>query len=195
MHPLIDASDNASRLDLEARFMYRILFCVVTREGRMKWAIHTHRFLYLIVATTLLCFTGRGALAQTCDAPDPTDFKVSAPGPSVAPDAAAFSGVWAGSWLLAGNAALHPTPLCVRIHVSVEDSDRASVAYCYGSRSDVGTAPQCDLYQAIIRGPYLIFFTSDGINISMRLKGPGAAQAQGDFPHNLPTLITDFRKL
>jgi hypothetical protein len=161
----------------------------------MSWTVHTDRSLWLIVATTVLCLIGRGALAQSCDAPEPTDFRISTPGASVAPDAAAFSGAWAGSWLLTGINPGNRISQCARIHVSVEDSYRAAVAYCYGTRSDAGTAPQCDLYQAIIRLPYLIFVTSDGTNISLRLKGPGTAQVQADYSHDQPTLITDFRRL
>jgi len=160
----------------------------------MSRAMHTHRFLYLILATTLLCLTGRGAFAQKCDAPEP-DFKIVPPGASVAPDSAGFSGVWAGTWLLPAWQLGNRTSQCAVIHISVEDSDRAAVAYCYGTRSDLQNAPQCDLYQAVIRGPYLIFFTSDGTNISLRLKGPGTAQVQADFPHNVPTIVTNFQKL
>jgi hypothetical protein len=161
----------------------------------MSRLMHTHHSLCLVAATTLLCLIGGGAFAQSCDAPEPANFNISAPAPSVAPEAAGFSGVWAGNWLLAGQGG-NRISQCARIHVSVVDSHRAAVAYCYGTRTDVGTAPQCDpVYAGVIRGPYLIFFTTGGVNISLQLKGPGTAEVVGDFPHDQPTIVTNFQKL
>ena len=174
--------------------VYSISFCALTREASMSRALHTRLSLCGIVVTGLLFLTGSGAFAETCDAPNP-DFPISAPPPTVRPDTAAFSGVWAGTWLLWGVGIGNRVLQCARIHVSVEDSHSAAVAYCYGSRSDVGTKPQCDRYRAIIRGPYLIFVTSIGINISMRLRDPGTAEATAAFPAGQPSVITDFQKL
>lgn len=170
-------------------------FGVVTREGSMSRAIHARSSLWLIVATALLCLTGRGAFAESCDAPNP-DFTISAPPASVGPVAAGFAGVWAGTWLLEGVGAGNRILQCARIHVSIKDSDNATVVYCYGSRTDVGTKPQCDRYpNAVIRGNYLIFVTSDGANISLLLQGPGIAQATGALPSATTSIITDFHKL
>ena len=159
----------------------------------MSRAIHSCRSLFLIVATILLCLTGRGAVAESCDAPRP-DFTISAPAPSVAPEAAAFSGEWAGTWLLWGVGVGNRILQCARIHVSVEDSHTAAVAYCYGSRPDLGTAPQCDRYRARIRGSHLTFVTSVGNNISLQLQGLGTAQVTETFPAAQPTVVTDFQK-
>jgi hypothetical protein len=161
----------------------------------MSRAMYTRSFLWLVVANTLLCLTGRGAFAESCDAPNP-DFTISAPPASVGPVAAAFSGVWAGTWLLEGVGAGNRILQCARIHVSIKDSDNAKVVYCYGSRTDVGTKPQCDRYpNAVIRGKYLIFVTSDGANISLQLQRPGIAQATGALPSATTSIVTDFHKL
>jgi hypothetical protein len=161
----------------------------------MSRAMHTRRSLWLVAATTLLCLTGRGAFAESCDAPRP-NFTISAPAGSVAPVAAAFSGVWAGTWLLRGVGEGNRILQCARIYVSVRDSQNATVVYCYGSRSDVGTAPQCDNpYRAIFRGPYLIFVTSIGVNISLIMQGPGTAQATEAFPSGQTSVVTDFQRL
>jgi hypothetical protein len=160
----------------------------------MSRAMHTRRSLCLIVAVTLLCITGGRAFAESCDAPKP-GFTISTPPPSVEPGAAAFSGEWAGTWLLWGVGVGNRILQCARIYVSVQDSHNADIAYCYGSRSDVGTKPQCDRYRAVIRGPYLIFVTSIGINISLQLQGPGTAEATGTYPAGEPSVLTDFQKL
>ena len=162
----------------------------------MTSAIHTHRSLCVIVATILLCVVGRGAFAQSCDAPKP-NFTISPPPASAGPVAESFSGAWAGTWLLRGVGAGNRILQCARIYVSVKDSQNATVVYCYGSRSDVGTAPQCDNpYRAIFRGPYLIFVTSVGVNISLIMQGgPGTAQVTESFQSGQTSVVTDFQKL
>jgi hypothetical protein len=160
----------------------------------MRRAIEIRLSLCAIVATALLCLSWHRALAESCDAPNP-DFTISAPAGSVGPEAAAFSGVWAGTWLLRGVGAGNRIFQCARIHVSVGGGHHAAVAYCYGSRLDVGTAPQCDRYRAQIRGNHLRFVTSIGNNISMRLAGPGTARVTATFPAGQPTVVTDFQKL
>jgi hypothetical protein len=161
----------------------------------MSRAMHTLPSLCLIVVTGLLCLTGRGAFAQNCDAPNP-NFAISTPAGSVRPEAAAFSGVWAGTWLLRGVGAANRIFLCARIHVSVEDSHNAAVAYCYGSRSDVGTAPHCDRFRARLRGNHLSFVTSVGTNIALRLTRPGTARATMSHPAGgARQVVTDFHKL
>jgi len=139
--------------------------------------------------------TGRGAFAQSCDAPKP-DFRISAPPASVDPVAAAFSGVWAGTWLLEGVGAGNRILQCARIHVSIKDSQNADVVYCAGSRTDIGTAPQCERFpRAVIRGKNLIFVLSDGANVSMLLQGPGTARVTGALPSATTSIVTDFHKL
>jgi hypothetical protein len=162
--------------------------------GSMSRAIHTFPSLYLILVTGLICLTGPRAFAESCDAPNP-NFAISAPAGSVRPEAAAFSGVWAGTWLLRGVGAANRIFLCARIHVSVEDSHNAAVAYCYGSRSDVGTAPQCDRYRARLRGTHLRFVTSVGNNISLQLRRNGTARATMTQPAGPRQVVTDFHKL
>ncbi len=160
----------------------------------MSRPTHTRRSLCLVVATALLCLTGRGALAESCDAPKP-DFTISAPAGSVAHEAAAFSGVWAGIWLFRGVGAGDGISQCARIYVSLKDTHNAAVAYCYGSRSDVGTAPHCERYRARVRGNHLRFVTLVGNNISMRRRRPGTALVTATFPAGQRRVIADFQKL
>jgi len=160
----------------------------------MSRAIRARGSLWLVVATTLLCLTGRGAFAESCDAPKP-DLTISAPAGSVSPDAAAFSGVWGGTLLLEGVGAGNRILQCVRIHVSIKDSQTAEVAYCQGSRSDIGAAPQCERHQAVIRGKYLIFVIANGANISMILHGPATAQVTGALPSATTDIVVDFHRL
>ncbi len=160
----------------------------------MSHAMHTRPLLYFSVVTGLLCLTGARGFAEGCDAPNP-NFTISAPPGSVRPEAAAFSGVWAGTWLLRGVGAANQIVLCARIHVSVEDGHNAAVAYCYGSRSDVGTAPHCDRYRARLRGNHLRFVTSAGNSVSMRLSRPGAVRATMTQPARPRQVVTDFHKV
>ena len=160
----------------------------------MSRAIQIRPSLCFIVVTALLCLSGHRSYAESCDAPKP-DFTISAPAGSIGPDAAGFSGVWAGTWLLRGVGAGNRIIQCARIHVSVGGRHHAAVAYCYGSRSDVGTAPQCDRYRAQVRGNHLRFVTSIGNDISLRLTGPATARVTATFPAGQPTVVTDFQKL
>jgi hypothetical protein len=159
----------------------------------MSRTMHTY-IAALVIAASVLCFGGNKTLAAACDAPTP-DLTISAPPASVSPDAAAFSGVWAGTWLLRGRGSGNRIHQCARIHVSVSDNHNAAVAYCYGSRPDRGTNAQCDRYSAMIQGNRLRFVTSIGVHIALHRRGPGRAEGTMQFPAGLRTNFADFHRL
>jgi hypothetical protein len=147
----------------------------------------------LVIAASVLCFSGNKAFAASCDAPRP-NLAISAPPASVGRDAAAFFGVWAGTWLLQGRRG-NRIRQCARIHIQVNDNQNAAIAYCYGSRPDARTRARCDKYGATIRGEQLRFVTLRGIQISLQLRRPGTAQGTMSFPANLRTDFADFHRL
>ena len=164
----------------------------VARRGSMSRAMYTYISCLVIVAS-VLCIAGNKTFAASCDAPRP-NLAISTPPASVGRDAAAFSGVWAGTWLLQGRRG-NRIRQCARIHVQVNHSHSAAVAYCYGSRPDARTRARCDKYSATIRGDQLRFVTRRGIHISLRVRGPGTAQGTMSFPANARTDFADFHRL
>jgi hypothetical protein len=158
----------------------------------MGRAVHTYISGFAIAAL-VFCFAGQKALAATCDAPRP-NLVISAPPAFVGRDAAAFSGVWAGTWLLQGRRG-NRVRQCARIHVEVNDNHNAAVAYCYGSRPDARTLARCDEYRATIRGDQLRFVIRRGSHLSLRLRRPGTAQGTMSFPANQRTDFADFHRL
>jgi hypothetical protein len=149
----------------------------------------------VVIAASVLCIGGSETFAANCDAPR-ANLAISAPPASVSRDAAAFSGVWAGTWLLPsrrGNR-IHQ---CARIHVQVNDNHNAAVAYCYGSRPDVNAraVARCDTFRATIRGDQLRFVIWHGGQISLRLRRPGTAQGTMSFPSSQRTDFADFHRL
>jgi len=150
---------------------------------------------FLVVAASVLCIAGSEAFAANCDAPR-ANLAISAPPAWVGRDAAAFSGVWAGTWLLPGRGG-NRIRQCARIHVQVSDNHNAAVSYCYGSRPDVNfrALPGCDTFRATIRGDQLRFVIWRGGHIALRLKRPGTAQGAMSFPANQRTDFADFHRL
>jgi hypothetical protein len=120
--------------------------------------------LVVICVARLLGVTA--SLAADCDAQNPT---FSLPGPNAA-SGASLSGIWAGDWEFQGMRKTRVVQ-CARIHVSVMDNQAAVVAYCSGSRSDVGTLPQCDKYDAKVSGDSLSFVTHGGFTIVLKSNG------------------------
>lgn len=161
-------------------------------RGSMGRAMSTH-ISCLLIAASVLCMAGARTFAATCDAPRP-NLVISAPPTSVSRDAAAFSGVWAGTWLLQGRRG-NRIRQCARIHVQVNDNHNAAVAYCYGARPDARTLARCDKYRATIRGAQLRFVVRRGFHISLRLRRPGTAQGTMSFPAYQRTDFADFHKL
>jgi hypothetical protein len=161
-------------------------------RGSMGRAVYTY-ISCLAIAASVLCFAGSKTFAANCDAPRP-NLAISAPPASVSRNAAAFSGVWAGTWLLQGRRG-NRIRQCARIHVQVNDNHNAAVAYCYGSRPDARTLARCDNYRATIRGDQLRFVVRRGTHISLRLRRPGTAQGTMSFPANQRTDFADFQRL
>ena len=149
----------------------------------------------LVIAASALCIAKSETFAASCDVPR-ANLAISAPPASVSRDAAAFSGVWAGTWLLPGRSG-NRIRQCARIHVQVNDNHNAAVAYCYGSRPDVNfrAVAGCDTFHATIRGDHLRFGIWQRGHISLRLRRPGTAQGALSFPANQRTDFADFHRL
>lgn len=120
-------------------------------------------------ALMLLLAVGSQSRAQDCDAPNPAT-PTAPPSATISPNAAAFSGVWGGTWVMQGIRRTRAS-MCARLHVSVTSNTSADVAYCYGTRSDTGNGRQCDKYAATINGNVLQFKSQIGGNFTFTNQG------------------------
>jgi len=132
------------------------------------------------------------ARAQSCDAPAP-NMEIVKPGSSVSPGAAAFSGVWAGTWMFEGIRRTRAS-MCARLYVSVKDDHTATVNYCYGSRSDTGVGKKCDQYAATISGNALTFDTTNQAHVTFTSNGSNTLAADFHTDSRLGAVQTEFQR-
>lgn len=146
----------------------------------------THLRVGVAAIVGMLTTQAGAALAAECDAPTPS-FQVSKPPPSVSPGAAAFNGVWSGTWTI--NVRNGTLFLCTKLYVSVKDNANASVAYCRGTLKEVGRLPECGTWDAHI---------ADGVltigNQTFKPSGPNKLSAQGVQQGNGNPIFAEFQR-
>lgn len=150
------------------------------------------RFLCLAAGVVISAIFSSPSFAQNCDAPNPS-VAISPPAASVSSNAAAFFGVWGGTWTFQGIRKTR-ADMCARLHVSVTSNNSANVSYCYGTRSDTGVGRQCDQYTASISGNVLQFKGNLGGNYVFTNQG-GSLAAQVRLDASQRTTQTQFQKM
>jgi len=122
-----------------------------------------------MIAALALSLAWADAAAAACDAPQASLTIASAP--SLPQSAAAFAGVWRGSWPVAVRG--HVVSQCARLNIAVTGAQEAGVEQCTGSVAAAKRKPACKKYAARINGNELSFTDLDGSAYSFTLADVG----------------------
>jgi hypothetical protein len=166
-----------------------IFFREHSAKGRI---MRTQPRIVAWAAAMIVCLIGWAAegRAQSCDAPNP-NLQIAKP----APGAAAFSGVWNGSWTYQAGRRHDKQnySICGAMYVAITSSTAAEVTYCGGRNSYRNAEGRCEKDSGTIAGNTLTFVDGAGSTVIFTASG-GSTLAAEDRAANGKTMETQFRR-
>lgn len=157
----------------------------------------TQCFLLLCLVVAGLWFGTPDARADECSSVAQSNTPIAAP-PANAGSAANFSGVWSGIFSVPVGIRAnerHPASFCGQLHVSVKDSNRATVVYCVSEQPELRMMAGCSVNAATISGNQLTFTTPANFAYSFTLGGGGTLTGQYASKARAGAVyVTEFRR-